>query len=182
MILGEYRDAIIFIVKYVVLYLVLNFLYAFYVESYLPGPDPVTRAVTFHTSALMSLADPSISSHTVAGSMNVPILRGDDVIIEVFEGCNSINVLIVYVAFLIAFRGPFHLFIPFFLAGFALIYAVNLLRIAGLYVVALKFPEGLYFFHKFFFTGIIYLVVFIIWYFWIREIKKWTTAGKNSQG
>jgi hypothetical protein len=59
---------------------------------------------------------------------------------------------------------------------------INLLRILLLYEVALHFPENLYFFHKFFFTGIIYLLVFILWYFWVNEVKKWKPGYTRSNG
>ncbi|HEY0656732.1 MAG TPA: exosortase family protein XrtF [Chryseosolibacter sp.] len=171
--LRQYKHALTFLAKYVVLYLALNSLYAWYVESYKPDADPITVAVTKHSAFVLSIFDPAVGYHVVPGTANVPITRNAVTIIEVFEGCNSINVVIVFVSFIIAFRGPGKLLLQFFLIGVSLIYMMNLMRIIALYVVALKFPEALYFFHKFLFTGLLYAVVFALWYWWTIKVKKW---------
>lgn len=179
-ILKEYREAIIFLVKYVVLYVVLNTAYAYYIEYYSPNADPLTVIVTRHTEGLLSFFDPSVGSHVVSGSQNVPVTQNGTTVMSVYEGCNSINVMIVFVAFIIAFKGPFKLFLRYFVLGLLGVYLINLLRLMGLYSVSLHFPDTFYFFHKFFFTGVIYLLVFLIWYFWISAVKQWRLTGGAS--
>jgi exosortase family protein XrtF len=167
----EYKHAIIFLVKYLVIYLVLNTAYSFYVNSYLPGPDPITRTVTRHVAGLLSVFDPEVSMMVNEENKNVPLNKGTKTIVEVYEGCNGVNVMVVFVAFIIAFKGPWKISLKFIMAGLLAIHIINLLRVTGLYEVALHFPDKLYFFHKYFFTGVIYLMVFIIWYFWVNKIK-----------
>lgn len=176
----EYREAILFLVKYVVIYIVLNTLYAYYVDYYSPNADPLTVIVTRHTEGLLSLFDSSVDSYVVSGSQDVPITQNGTTVMSVYEGCNSINVMIVFVAFIIAFRGPFKLFLRYFLLGLIAVYLINLLRLMGLYSVSLHFPETFYFFHKFFFTGVIYLFVFLIWYYWISAVKRWKLQQSGS--
>ena len=178
----EYREAIIFLIKYVVLYVVLNTAYAYYIDYYLPNADPLTVVVTRHTEGLLSFVDPSVGSHLVAGSQNVPVTQSGRTVMSVYEGCNSINVMIVFVAFIIAFKGPFKLFLRYLVLGLLGVYLINLLRLIGLYGVSLYFPDAFYFFHKFFFTGVIYLVVFAIWYFWVAGIKRWKLQASASNG
>lgn len=173
MMIREYKEAILFLVKYVVLYLVLNTVYAYYVDYYSPNADPLTITVTRHTEGLLSFFDSSVDSHIVPGSQDVPITQNGTTVMSVYEGCNSVNVMIVFIAFIIAFKGPFKLFLRYFLLGLMAVYLINLLRLMGLYGVSLHFPETFYFFHKFFFTGVIYLFVFLIWYFWISAVKQW---------
>lgn len=180
--LREYKDAILFLVKYVAIYVVLNTAYAYYVAYYSPDADPLTIAVTKHTEALLSLFDGSVGYHLVKGSVNVPITRVGETVMMVYEGCNSVNVMIVFVAFIISFQGPFRLFMRYFVAGMVIVYLINLFRLMGLYIVALHFPDTFYFFHKFFFTGVIYLVVFVIWYFWVADIKRWRLQASASNG
>jgi exosortase family protein XrtF len=174
--LKEYKDALIFLLKYLLVYVSLNSLYALYIDHYKPDADPITLGVTRQVTFLLSLTDSEITHEVVDTSVNVPILKGKRTVIEVYEGCNSINVIIVFVAFLIAFKGPLKATLKYLVIGVALIYVVNLLRVIALYWVALYIPDTLYFFHKFFFTGIIYLVVFAFWYFWINRVKEWKTA------
>jgi exosortase family protein XrtF len=178
----EYREAILFLVKYVIIYLVLNTIYSYYVKIHAPYADPLTIIVTQHTQALLSLFDPGVSYHTEAGSPNVPVTRSGKTVMMVYEGCNSVNVMIVFVAFIISFKGPIKLFIRYFVLGLLAVYLINLFRLVGLYAVALHFAEGFYFFHKFFFTGVIYLVVFLIWYYWVADIKRWKIQSKGFNG
>ena len=181
-ILEEYREAIIFLVKYVVLYVLLNTAYAYYVEYYSPNADPLTVVVTRHTEGLLSFFDPSVSSHVVSGSQNVPVTKDGRTVMSVYEGCNSVNVTIVFVAFIISFKGPGKLFIRYLLLGLLAVYGINLLRLMGLFGVSLYFPGGFYFFHKFFFTGVIYAMVFAIWYLWVRDVKQWRLQESVSKG
>jgi exosortase family protein XrtF len=173
----EYREAIIFLVKYVVIYLVLNTAYSYYVNHYSPDADPLTIVVTQHTEGLLSLVDRHVGYQVLKGNMNVPVTRSGQTVMMVYEGCNSINVIIVFLAFIISFKGPLRLFIRYFLLGLLAVYLINLFRLMGLYAIALHSPDNFYFFHKFFFTGIIYTVVFIIWYFWMTDVKRWRLQG-----
>ena len=178
----EYKEAIIFLVKYVVIYLVLNTAYAYYVNHYSPDADPLTVIVTRHTEALLSVFDPAVDYYVQPGSVNVPVTKEGETVMMVYEGCNSVNVMIVFVAFIISFKGPMKLFIRYFLLGLLAVYMINLFRLMGLYAVALYYAESFYFFHKFFFTGAIYLMVFVIWYFWIVDIKRWKLQADSSGG
>jgi len=167
----QYKPALLFLAKYVVLYLVLNTAYAWFIQYHLPDADPVTETVTRHTARLLSLIENDLAVVSVEGSKYVPIQKSGITVVEVFEGCNSVNVMIVFIAFLFAFKGTWKLTVKFLTVGLIVIYLINLFRVAGLYAIALHFPESLYFFHKFFFTGVIYLVVFALWYVWIQKVR-----------
>jgi exosortase family protein XrtF len=171
--LKEYKDSLLFLAKYVAFYIALNTLYALFVEHYSPNADPITILVTQHSAAILHMFDDGVAHKVISRESHVPVTKGGETVIEVFEGCNGINVIIVFLAFIIAFQGNFKLFVQFLFGGILLIYIINLLRIIALYCVALKFPDALYFFHKFFFTGIIYLIVFGLWYLWTVRVKQW---------
>jgi exosortase/archaeosortase family protein len=57
-------------------------------------------------------------------------------------------------------------FIP---AGLIVIHIFNLGRISLLYFVAQRYEEYFYLFHKYFFTAIIYVVVFLLWALWVLK-------------
>ena len=90
--------------------------------------------------------------------------------------------MIVFVAFIVSFKGSVKMFIRYFILGLFAVYLINLFRLMGLYAVALHFAGSFYFFHKFFFTAVIYLVVFIIWYFWVADIKRWKLQSTGANG
>jgi exosortase family protein XrtF len=150
---------------------VANTLYGLYVEYFEPNADPITSVVTRHVALILSVFHDGVTIGSTIRT-HIPMFLNDDRIINVFEGCNGVNVMIVYVSFLVAFSGTWKKFLYFLLAGAAIIYVMNLVRVALLFEVALNFPNQLYFFHKFLFTGIIYAVVFVIWYFWIKSVRK----------
>ena len=151
--LKENKPALLFLLTFVGLYLALNTLYGFYVTSFLPQPDPITIFVSKQVAGCLSVADPSISCSVIQGSRYVPIRNVERTVISVFEGCNGINVMIVFASFLIAFGGKARQILVFLLMGCLILHLVNLLRLTLLYLTAIHRPLFFYYFHKYFFTA-----------------------------
>ena len=165
------KSIIIFLVKFIGLYLVLNTLYGLWIESYRPAADPLTGIVTVQSAWIVSIFEPGISVLPARGP-NFPVAQNDDVVISVFEGCNGLNVMIVFLSFVVAFSGKWKETTVFSLAGIVVIYLLNLVRVSSLFFVAKYYPQGLYFFHKFAFTGGLYVIVFLMWFVWIQRVKR----------
>ncbi len=163
---------ILFLSKFLGLYLVLNLAYGLFIEYYTPDSDPFTQIITSQVVFFLSFFDPLISSQVIPGLYYIKVQHESKTIISVFEGCNGLNVMIVYVSFLFSFTGPLKLSIRYLIFGMGVIYAMNLIRVMLLYEVAIYFPQNLYFFHKYFFTGVLYILVFALWYFWVKKITK----------
>jgi exosortase family protein XrtF len=166
------RAIIFFLVKFIGFYLVLNTLYGFWFESFEPRADPLTHLVTRQSAWVISLFEPDIVTEPYTNSPEVSIKQREKVVINVFEGCNSINVMIVFLSFIVAFAGQWKDTLAFSAASLLLIYLLNLARVILLFFVAKYYPNSLYFFHKYLFTGGIYLVVFVLWYLWIQKFRK----------
>jgi len=179
---GEYNSVLKFLAKFLGLYVVLNVAYGLIIEFYSPGYDPFTWLVTQHVVFFLSQIDSTVSMLALPVSASIKVLKDSKTVISVYEGCNSINVMIVYVSFLFSFTGPLKKTLQFFVLGIVVIYVMNLLRVILLYEVALFFPHNLYFFHKYFFTGIIYAVVFLLWYIWIKQVTKRESGTAATQG
>lgn len=167
----ENKKAIWFLLVFSGLYLILNTVYGFFIQHYYPSSDPFTRIVSSQVAWILSFFDPSVVNYPSAYSEYIAIANDRQNMIYVFEGCNGINVMIVYLSFLVAFKGPQKLLLQFTGMGIIGIYLLNLGRVILLYAVAFYFPEQLYFFHKYLFTGIIYTIVFLLWYFWVRKVR-----------
>jgi exosortase family protein XrtF len=170
------RVIILFLAKFIGLYLVLNTMYGFWIESYRPAADPLTRVVTVQSVWLISLFEEDISIGTKPGP-NIPVVQADRVIIEVFEGCNGLNVMIVFLCFVVAFSGTLKKTTIFCIAGILVIYLMNLFRVSMLFFVSKYYHEALYFFHKYAFTGGLYAAVFVMWYLWVQRFRD---AGKRT--
>lgn len=168
----QHRDSLLFIIKFVGLYLVLNTVYGFYIEYYHPLSDPLTYSISKQVAWVLSLIQESIQAIPDPKASFVHMQMNTQTVVSVFEGCNSVNVMIVYLSFIIAFTGSGRSSMVAAIAGLIVVYLMNLIRVGLLFEVAYFYPQHLYFFHKYFFTGIIYAVVFVMWYFWIQRVKR----------
>jgi len=164
----EFKPSIFFLLKFVGLYFVLNIIYGWFVHSYYPGTDPVTSWVTYQTSGLLNVTGwlTEVSEQTRRATTSI-IYQGRS-ILAVYEGCNGLNVMIIYVSFLLAFGPISKKLFWFLISGILIIHLINLARIYLLFQVSVYLPDFLYFTHKYFFTAIIYVAVFALWFVWIR--------------
>jgi exosortase/archaeosortase family protein len=151
----EFKPTIFFLLKFLGLYVSLNLLYGVYVTSFEPKPDPVTHLASKHTASILSVFGWSCKVRDFPQKPSVAIIHNAKTIVSVYEGCNSLNVMIWFVPL-----------------GLIAIYIINIIRIGLLFLVSLKLPHFLYFTHKYFFTAIIYLFVMLLWWYWIRIQSK----------
>jgi exosortase family protein XrtF len=168
----EFKPALRFVMIFVATYFVGNILYGIYVEINKPSADPMTVWVTKQVAMIISLSNNNAIAVRSGTEPIVELKRisgGEtDTVLRVFEGCNGLNVMIVFAAFVIAFRGNTKPGMFFIAGGFLLLHLANLLRIILLYYTALNQPMFFYYFHKYFFTAVLYLVVFGLWVAWTR--------------
>jgi exosortase family protein XrtF len=165
----EFKPTILFLVKFLGIYVVANVVYGLYVTAYEPRPDPVTRWVTIHTTvALTGCGWPTDVQDTETKPTTKVMYQGRSVL-SVYEGCNGINVMIIFVAFVVSFGGARRAMVWFIPLGILVLHGINLARIALLFWVSLYMPDFMYFTHKYFFTAILYVVVFVLWIVWVKR-------------
>lgn len=166
----EYKQVIIFLVKFLGIYIVGNIVYGMYVTAYEPAPDPVTHSVTWQASELLTLSGwPSQILDYVRHGTTAILFEGKP-IVSVYEGCNGINVLIIFIGFVLAMGPNNRSTVWFLISGAIVIHLFNLARIVLLFWVAMYLPDFLYFSHKYLFTAFIYLVVLLLWIYWVRKM------------
>ena len=154
-------------------YLVGNLLYGFYVEWHYPTVDPVTHWVANQTAMLLRFFSGSeVSTFSTNVKPTVSLIENNKSILRVYEGCNGLNVMIVFVAFIMAFGGVNKQGTLFSVIGFAIIHLSNLGRVVLLFVVAKNYQSYFYFVHKYLFTAILYVIVFALWWLWVAKFKK----------
>lgn len=135
-------------------------------------PDYFTNLVAYQTEALSNTLgyDTQVLKHPDEPSMKV-IFRGK-YLARIIEGCNGISVIILFVAFIVAFAEKWKPTLVFIFAGSALIYAVNLIRIVLLYVGMYHYPWRQELLHSTLFPFVIYSMVFLLWMFWVNRYAK----------
>ncbi|MEO5602547.1 MAG: exosortase family protein XrtF [Cyclobacteriaceae bacterium] len=165
--LKEFRPALMFLGKFLAIYFAGNILYGIFVESYGNNPDDITNLVTHQTAWVLNSIGYDSSVDEVPEQPKVALKNNGETVLNVYEGCNGINVIIVFISFLFAFGGPVNKLAFFLPAGVIVIHLFNLLRIVLLFYLALNNSRQFYYYHKYFFTATLYLVVFGLWAIWV---------------
>ena len=169
--LKEFRPSFLFLGKFLAIYFVFNIIYGIYVESYGNKADGITWWVSGQTTSILhSLGyDAGTRAHDI--DPKVVLLNGGDIVVNLFEGCNGINIMILFMAFIIAFSGKIKDMLWFIPAGFLFIHLANLARIVLLYWVYEDKPDYMYFTHKYLFTAVIYGAIFFLWVIWFTKFS-----------
>ena len=168
----RYRPALLFLLVFVGLYVISNLIYGLYIESYRTKVDPWTIILSEQVAAILRVLGEPIEIYDLPDYRACRIGHGDNQGLSIFEGCNGINVIIIFISFLIAYRGPLIKTIWFGILGIVLIHITNLYRIILLYYVAEYYSNHMYFVHKYLFTAVIYAIVFVLWYLWITKFNE----------
>src|SRR3970040_1878513 len=101
--LRDFKPALLFLARFLLVCVVGNLAYGIYIESFGDRADAVTRIVTEHTSALVSAVGEDTNVRDNPGSPTVLLNNNTSgTVLRVYEGCNGLNVMIVFVAFLVA--------------------------------------------------------------------------------
>ncbi len=169
----EFKPALLFLFKFLSIYILGNIAYGIYINHYYPQSDPATHWISSQVSAIISstgnivLASPNVNQPTIS----IIEVATNETIINIFEGCNGINVVIVFLAFLVAYQGTIKRTIIFTSVGLLSIHIFNLARIILLFQQAKDHSPYFYYLHKYFFTAILYFVVVVLWWFWVSKFN-----------
>lgn len=164
---NEFQPTLVFLARFLVVYVVGNLIYGWFIYMYEPDVDPITHVVTNQGAWIVSQLGWESEAIDYAGKSTTSIRWNGRGIISVYEGCNSINVMIVFLSFLFAF-GPLNRATFYFsMVSLSAIYVANLARIVLLFLIVIYYPDHSYFVHKYLFTAFIYLIVFALWVIWV---------------
>jgi exosortase family protein XrtF len=169
----QYRPVIRFVLVFFGSYTLLAGLYGFYLNTsdLAPGkPDMITGLVARQTQAVIQSLGYQVE---IAASQKRPALNvslNGLHVVNVVEGCNAVSVIILFIAFVLAFWRGFWRTLLFVFAGATLIYALNIVRIALLAIAIYEYPEWTDFLHGVLFPLLIYGLVFVLWVLWTRQL------------
>lgn len=167
---------LIFLIKFFVTYFVLFAVYSSYlhksqVKTPLFSCDNITNTVANNTKIVAHWMGYHIYTEQHDKELSVKLIVGGNYTARVIEGCNSISVIILFLAFIIAFSGSFKATFLYGLLGGFLIYSINILRIVALTLLLYKYPEYQEVLHTLIFPAIIYGLVFVLWVIWVRHFS-----------
>lgn len=170
--INEFKPTIFFLLKFIGLYLVSNLIYGWFITAWAPLPDPMTQWVTEQSAGILEVLGYTNTVHIHSTKPTTYIEWNGKGIVSVYEGCNGLNVALVFLSFLFAF-GPYKKPLAWFAPlGLVIIHLANLGRVVLLFMVSVHMPDALYFMHKYLFTAFIYLFVFLLWIWWVVKLAK----------
>ena len=174
--MNKYKNITLFLVKFFVTYFLLFTIYATYLnKSQIKGIGfqcaSITAKVADQTVSVLSFFGYNVSRAQHEKEMSVKLLVNNHYTARVIEGCNSISIIILFVAFIIAFSGPKKATFIYAIAGSLIIYLINILRIAFLTMMLYKYPAQQEILHNLVFPAIIYGTTFLLWVIWVQKFS-----------
>lgn len=169
----QYRGVFKFLGIFLGSYLLLTLMYNGYLmasaNSNYP-PDFITHLVAKQCNQIINQFGYNAQVIPDTSQPMMQLYVNNTYVARIIEGCNALSIIVLFSAFIIAFRSTFKRTLFFVFAGSVLIYAVNLLRIAILAVALYEYPEQESLLHGVIFPGLIYGMVFLLWFFWVKNI------------
>lgn len=175
----QFRPFFVFLIKFFLVYAGLTVLYKLYLNQYedplVYNVDGITQMVADQTQKLLQFLnfDCQLILHETESSVKL-ILEGK-YLSRVVEGCNAVSVMILFVAFVIAFSGKIKHTLLFIVFGILIIHILNVIRIALLNIALLYYPESQELLHGVIFPAFIYGVVFGLWVIWVNKYSFYAT-------
>jgi exosortase family protein XrtF len=178
---GIPRPVAMFLLKALALFIVWKLLYICYFEPKRTLDDPLTTAVGVLTTAALNASGGSdgytvrkiadTASADLGGTIgsSMQIYRNGGATLKIADPCNGLELMVLYAGFLICFPGAVSRKWKFILGGWGLIMVMNILRCMILVLIFVHSRRYLDFSHHFFFTLIVYAVIFLMWYLFSKQ-------------
>lgn len=142
--------------------------------------DGFTQLVAKQTKDVMLFLNCEASIAPNSSEPAINLFYNQKHIARIIEGCNGLSVIILFVAFVVAFSGKLRTTILFIIGGSLLIHILNVFRIALLSVSLFYFPASEHILHGVLFPLFIYGVVFLLWIIWVNKFSKYATKNIKS--
>jgi exosortase family protein XrtF len=140
--------------------------------------DSITQLVSVQTQQTIELFNYNSHLEPHPNQNSNMLFVEEKFVARVVEGCNAISVIILFIAFVIAFKGNFKKTVVFILAGSILIYLLNIIRIALIAIALFHYPQHEHLLHGVVFPLFIYGVVFLLWVIWVNKFSVYAIQKK----
>lgn len=166
------KIALLFLVKFFGVYGVFTFLYSLYLSADPQSIDPFSALVAEQTNIVIGFFHEGLWLNYLENTPRILMMHYYHPYQAIVEGCNALSVMILFIAFIVAFKAPvYHYFwyIPF---GLFTLHVFNITRITLLGLSYLHFPEYAVMLHDYAFPAVIYGVTMTLWFIWVKFIVK----------
>lgn len=91
-------------------------------------------------------------------------------LINVAPECTSLKQWLHWLFLMILFPGPWKHKLWYIPCGLVIIEFINVVRVTGITLCMIPFPDHFVFFHDYFFKTLFYIFIFIMWLIWVEKI------------
>lgn len=176
----KYKLSIIFLMRFAFVFIPLMLSYEYYLDSFesdvIQDSDSMTYEVAAQSSNLAEILGFNSFIYQHAEESSVKFILDNTYRIKIVEGCNGLSVIILFVAFIIAFGGRIIDQTIFIVSGVLWIHLSNVARITFLAYIYTYHYDYANFFHDYVFPSIIYGMTFLLWVVWVNYFA---IIGKN---
>lgn len=166
----ENRKVLFFVARFLGAFALLSLIYAVWVDQFEQEADSFSWFVGRNLQWIFGAENMTLSAIPGHAAIAVDYLGSSAV--SLFEGCNGMAVMILFFAFVFAFKGKWSDLFWFVPLGLVTIHVFNLARLALLINMAHASSPLFHFMHKYLFSLIIYAVVFGLWVVWVQRSKR----------
>ena len=166
----EFKPVIIFLLKFILVWVGLLFFYNLYLDVYHTEnlPDPYSRQVADWTVSCLNSIGYEVSAVDDKTRPWTWIYFEGDWASYINEGCNAISIMMIFVAFIVAFSTTWKQTSLYLIGGLILIQIMNIFRICLLNYIFKFHNEYGTMAHDYLFPAIIYGTIVALWIVWVR--------------
>lgn len=164
----KYRKGILFIIKFLALYIIFISIYDFILSPHTSIDNNIISLIKKQSEAILTI----LGYNLIVDESNfflTGILGTSGVIIG--NPCNGLSLFLLFASFVIIFTGKAWFKLLYIILGIIIIHLLNVLRIVALDIIVLYQPSTLDFHHSYTFTLLIYLFIFFLWIFRLKIYK-----------
>jgi len=178
------RPVALFFIKALVLFIAWKLAYLSFLQPKRVLDGPLTRLVGHSTGQVLDMTARRPDGYSVTMVMDtvymegrafrspaVDIYRNDQRTLRVADACNGLELMVLYLGFLICFPALLRKKLEFALAGLILIYFLNIIRCVALVEIFIHYNKYVDVSHHFVFTFIVYAFIFLLWYFFTKNLR-----------
>lgn len=166
----DFKPILIFIVKFIVVWGVLLILYNLFLSGYHAEnkPDPYSRIIANLSADVLNFA--GFETYAVDDNSRpwTWLYTDGQYRSYVNEGCNAVSIMMIFVAFIVAFSTTWKQTILYILSGLLIIQIMNVIRIAWITYILRYHSEYGDFAHDYVFPAILYGTIVILWIVWVK--------------
>lgn len=163
----DLRPVFGFLIKLALWYSLTSVLYNYLVVESPQALNPFLALITAQATDLLSWAGYNADwAHIEAGYV---IFLDSILSVFVNEGCSAGKLYLLFFSLIFSFGGRIKDMLWFVPLGLAMVYVLNLFRIAYLSVVAYQYPAYFKLNHDYVVVIVLYGFMFLLWYIWINK-------------